>query len=300
MNTSHTTLASYAVFLAASLWGLYWVPLRFLGANGISGTWAVVFVNLPAALVLLPTFVIAWRQQQAYIGYSFLIGLFAGLGLALYTVGLLYSSVIRVTMLFYLTPVWGTLIGIFWLAERVSLMRWLAIFIGFSGLFILLSAESHTPANLGDFYALLSGISWAIAATLIMRHPKAHLGSMVMLQFFATSLFALLLGALAGEMAFPNVPFIPSVWAVGIGVSVLMLLPAVYVIFWAQKRLFPGRAGLLMMSEVAVAVFSASLFIPDERLQTLEWVAVLLIIAASLIEIAGDLLSKNKKSHYAN
>ena len=44
--------ASAAVFLSASLWGLYWIPLRHLEDQGVGGGWAVALLNLPAAIVL--------------------------------------------------------------------------------------------------------------------------------------------------------------------------------------------------------------------------------------------------------
>ena len=45
--------ASLVVFLSASIWGLYWVPLRYLSSQGIDGGWAVAMLNLPAGLALI-------------------------------------------------------------------------------------------------------------------------------------------------------------------------------------------------------------------------------------------------------
>jgi len=57
------------------------------------------------------------------------------------------------------------------------------------------------------------------------------------------------------------------------------------VLFWVQKFLFPGRVGLLMMSEVLTAVLTASLFLPEERLSAIEWAGAVLIIGACLFEV---------------
>jgi len=54
--------------------------------------------------------------------------------LALFTIGLVLSSVVRVTLLFYLAPIWSTLIGSYWLKEEVTRGRWIAIAIGLLGL----------------------------------------------------------------------------------------------------------------------------------------------------------------------
>ena len=68
-------------------------------------------------------------------------------------------------------------------------------------------------------------------------------------------------------------------------IAFFFLVPAVGSIFWAQQFLAAGRAGLLMMSEVVVAMISASVFLPDERLSLLQWGGALLIVGASIVEI---------------
>ncbi len=277
--------ASLVVFLSASIWGLYWVPLRYLNSQGIEGGWAVALLNLPAALVLAGVFIAQWQQQRHYLKHAVIIGFFTGLGLALYTCGILYSSVVRVTLLFYVTPVWATLIGIVWLGERAGWQRWAAIGIGLLGLLLLVSAgEGAMPLNIGDAFALLSGMAWAIGAAMIKRYDDVPLAGMNMFQFLFTALLAVLLGSAAVSMPFASEMLLRAIPAAAL-VSVLIILPSVWVIFWAQKFLFPGRAGLLMMSEVLVAVVSASIFLPQEQLSWLEWGGAALIISACLIEV---------------
>ena len=68
-------------------------------------------------------------------------------------------------------------------------------------------------------------------------------------------------------------------------ISILAFLLAVCLLFWAQKFLFPGRVGLLMMSEVLTAVITASVFRPEERMSAIEWSGAALIIGACLVEV---------------
>ena len=143
-------ITSVLVFFIASFWGVYWIPLRYLEAQGISGGWAIALLNAPAALLLLPLVLWQWKQHRAQFWQSVLIGLLTGLGMALYTSGLIYSSVVRATLLFYLTPAWATLIGIFWLGEKATWQRWAAIAVGLAGLGLLVSGGSSVPLNIGD------------------------------------------------------------------------------------------------------------------------------------------------------
>lgn len=284
-NPPTAGFASAAVFLSAAFWGLYWIPLRYLQAQGIDGSWAVALLNFPAALLLVIIVCWQWQQHQKYISQAIFIGVFTGLGLALYASGLVYSSVVRATLLFYLTPVWATLIGIFWLAERAGWQRWAAIGGGLAGLLLLVSGGGSVPLNIGDLFALLSGIFWALGAAMIKRFDSVPLPGMTMFQFAVTALGAIIIGHLTNIVELPDNELIVRALPIASVISILVILPAVVVLFWAQKFLFPGRVGLLMMSEVLTAVITASIFLPEERMSAVEWFGALLILGACLVEV---------------
>ncbi len=261
------------------------MPLRYLGGEGIDGGWAVAMLNLPAAVVLFFVVVWQWQQHKGYVGKALIIGFFTGLGIALYTAGLVHSSVVRATLLFYTAPVWATLIGIFWLGEKANWQRWAAIAVGLIGLGMMVSGGSDSvPLNIGDGFALLAGIVWAFGASMIKRFENVPLAGMNMFQFFFTASLAILLGAMVSDR-WPEPDFFMQTIPFSTLVSLLVVLPSVWLIFWSQKYLFPGRAVLLMMSEVLVAVVSASIFLPEEYMSLIEWMGAGLIIAACLIEV---------------
>ncbi|MEM6906098.1 MAG: DMT family transporter [Pseudomonadota bacterium] len=287
LKNPSNTVASAAVFISATVWGLYWVPLRIFEADGIEGGWSVTLLNAPPLLILIPLLLWSWGETKAFMGRGALIGVFAGLGLACYASGLVYSSVVRVTLLFYLMPVWGTLIGWIWLGERVGWQRWAAIGTGLLGMVLLLSggAEASVPLNIGDFLGFLSGVLWAVAAALIRQNPGLPLSASVGFQFFFTAAGAALIAVILGPAEPPALGDVIAALPLAAFASIGFILPTVWIIFWAQQFLFPGRAGLLMMSEVMVAVLSASLFLPEEAMTGREWIGAGLIIAACLIEV---------------
>ena len=280
-----TNIASIIVFISASFWGLYWIPLRYLEEHGIAGGWAIALLNLPAGLLLVPFTIWQWRQHREHIWHCVLIGVLTGLGIALYTSGLVYSSVVRATLLFYLTPAWATLIGIVWLGEKATWQRWAAIAISLAGLGLLVSGGGSVPLNMGDLFALLSGVFWAVGSAFIKRYNSVPLPGMTLLQFVFTALFAVLIGFLMGGINPPSLTIAISALPLSVLISVFILLPSVVVIFWVQKFLFPGRVGLLMMSEVLMAVLTASIFLPEEAMSLIAWFGAFLIIAACFIEV---------------
>ena len=285
LDSPSTGFASTAVFLSASLWGLYWVPLRYLESKGLDGLWAIAMLNFPSAVLLFLLVIWQWQQHRDHLHHAVLIGVFTGLGIGLYAAGLVYSSVVRATLLFYLTPVWGTLIGIFWLSEKAGWQRWVAIALGLLGLLLLVSGGGTVPLNIGDVFGFLSAVFWALGAAMIKRFETVTLASMTMFQFLFTSLTAILLSYFFGASQLPNFQLIQAYSPMIVSISILIILPSVAVVFWAQKFLFPGRVGLLMMSEVLVAVISASIFLPEERMALIEWAGAVLIISACLIEV---------------
>ena len=295
LNAPSSTFASSVVFLSSALWGLYWLPLRHLEKQGIDSGWAILLINAPAAIAA--AFYLLWhfKRYKAELLRAFLIGLFTGLGLALYASGLIHSSVVRATLLFYLTCVWSTLIGFIWLAERANWQRWAAIFSGLAGLALIASGGSNAATlNIGDLFALFSGISWAIGAAMIKRFNQTPVPSIVTFQIFFTCIFALLLASLVGKVALPAVSTIVDLSPIILTFSFIVVLPTSAAIFWAQKFLFPGRVGLLMMSEVLVAIVSASILLPEESMSIIEWAGATLIICACLIEVFSN--SKNHAS----
>ena len=66
--------------------------------------------------------------------------------------------------------------------------------------------------------------------------------------------------------------------------SIVILLPSLIVIFKLGGTLPPARVGILMMSEVVVAVITASLF-TDEYMGVIEWLGAALIMTAVVAEV---------------
>ena len=104
-----TRLASVMVFTSACLWGLAWWPIRYFVDQGIPGAWAVAAMNLLAGAALGIFVLYDRRNQFGHLGRSLPIGIVTGAAFTCYYAGLIHSSVIRATLFFYLTPIWGTL-----------------------------------------------------------------------------------------------------------------------------------------------------------------------------------------------
>jgi len=294
MNQYSEKTLSLSLFLAAALWGLYWWPLRQIEQLGVTDVWSVALFNACPLVLLVPYVIWNRKTQLAHLPHSLLVALCIGLALTCYASGLVLSNVVRTTMLFYLTSIWSTMIGVAWLSEKITASRIGAIILGLIGLVLLLSGngEGSQPLNFGDFLALLSGIFWAFGAACLNRWPQVPLAGSVMFQFIATTIFSTALGFVLFGASLPTLSAVTAAFPIALIASNLVLLPSILVLFAVSKLLFPGRVGILMMSEVIVAVLSATLLLPDETMSTIQWMGGASIVAACLFEVLGGMRVK--------
>ena len=278
--------ASLALVLGASVWGLYWLPLREMNRLGIAGTWGVVFFNFCPLLVLVPLLIWKGVDLRTRPGPALFIGVMTGVAMGIYSTAMVIAPVIRMTMEFYLTAVWSTIIGVVWLSERVDLRRVATVAAGLLGLFLLIAGASdaaHSAFGLGDVLALSSGVLWAFGAAGIKRWAGEELLAMSVYQF----VFAVLAGAILAQVLFPGTAPDPAQLLDGLPLafvgSAMLLLPSIMAIFWASRVLFPGRAAILMMSEALVATISATLLLPEETMTLMQWSGGAIVLLACLL-----------------
>ena len=108
------------IFLASSFWGVLWVPMRHIEAMGLSGLWVVVLFHFLPALAMLPLIVKTAPSSRRDWRQAAVAGALMGTGFALYALGLVVASVTKTVILFYMTPIWSTVIAYFVLRERAG------------------------------------------------------------------------------------------------------------------------------------------------------------------------------------
>ena len=69
-----------------------------------------------------------------------------------------------------------------------------------------------------------------------------------------------------------------------LGISLLLVIPSVAIVFWAPSKIGTGVFGILILSELVVGVVSAAL-LTDEAFGWREVVGATLILLAGLVEV---------------
>ena len=286
MTALRLTAPELAIVLSGALWGLYWIPVRYLEARGVGVVWFTLAVFV-AGLVLLVPVVARWPGARAAFTPRMLVtGFLTGGAFVLYSIAIALTEVVTAILLFYLSPVWATVLGRFVLAERLTGARLAALGLGLGGLWVVLGGESGAPLprNLGDWFALVSGIAWAAGTIRVHQDaavsPAAHVTSLFVGGTAATALIALLPPVDPGPPA-PLLAAGPVAIVLGVaGVSVASTIG----VLWGVRLVSPGRAGLLMMMEVVTGLASAAAF-AGEAFGVAQVVGSALIVAAAVVEV---------------
>ncbi len=284
--------ASAAVALCGALWGIYWLPLRYLEQEGLSGGWQTAAFFLAAAPPGIALAIMARTQIRAQLRNFLWLAVFNGLVFNLYSNAYAHTTVFNVLFLFYLSPIWSILIARFWYGERVSFIRLGCVIAGLGGLVIMLSGDGGLPLprNWGDWMALASGIFWAVL-TIRIRN-SGEIGATANLAAFLIGgvVFALLFALFAGHDQLPARETVAAVWPLVLAIALIGWLPSQFILFWGVRRISPVRTGILLMTELISGVATAAWLSGDP----LTWQQALggaLILAAGL----GDVLTGRER-----
>ena len=302
MNIKSDTGLSILLFITNAFWGIYWLPLRHIESAGISGIWSVVCVYTVPLLFLLPLFFVRRHTLRANAGTTLLIGAAIGGGLAFYAIAFLYTTILRTTLLFYMTPIWSTLLSMIVLKEKISPRRWIAIMVGLAGVALLVTSSNPFAdsggINRGDVLALLAGVSWGLGIVLIKKSKHIGATDIVLSQYLCATLISLIvLVTTVGSSDFhiPTLLQLKAAMPYIIGFYVLIILPGLYITTRISQIISPGRVGILMMSEVLVAGISAPL-VAGEVISLVEWGAGMLIVTATLIEVLSPQINPTQNN----
>ena len=261
------------IFLASSFWGVLWVPMRHIEAMGLSGLWVVVLFHFLPALAMLPLIVRTAPSLRRDWGRAAVAGALMGAGFALYALGLVVASVTKTVILFYMTPIWSTVIAYFVLRERAGWGRWLAIAAALVGCALVTGVNrDELRFDPADLLGLLSGLFWALGSVMIRRYDGLNFVHVSFLQYLSGGIMALLAALYLGDPLPQLSAFLQAIPPAFLA-SVVVFLPSVLLIFRIMQYVSPGLVGILMLSEALVAAVSAAFWL-GETLSSTQWIGV--------------------------
>jgi drug/metabolite transporter (DMT)-like permease len=283
-SRADTLTPSLAILVSTLFWGTLWIPLRRLDAAGLGGPWAPAAGFTVPLLVLLPVAVARWRPILAGGWPLAQAGFLMATCLALYAEALLRGYVARVVLLFYLTPVWSTVLARVVLGDRITGIRVVTVALGLLGMFVVFSMGSGLPIprTVAEWMGLLSGFLWAASLVSVRRlAPDASdFDKVFVLLLFAGVVFVLV-SLVPGGRAWvvPTAAIVrrSATWLLLFG---LIWMPIVLCLtMFGGSRLDPGRVAVLLMLEVVIALASAAA-LTSEPFGLREFIGAVFIVAA--------------------
>jgi drug/metabolite transporter (DMT)-like permease len=274
------------LLISSTGWGLTWLPLHYFESAGLGGPQLIFIAFASAVIFLLPVMVRQFSHWKKGLHLLLMIAVFGGIANLSFQSALYYGDVVRVMILFYLLPIWSVLGGRIFLGEEIDALRMVTLAAAISGGFLILGGLQllTRPPDMIDLIAILSGFAFAMNNLVFRAAQSIPVISKVTAMFIGVTIFIGLFLAFDGnavDMSSPEV----TVLAVLYGVGWLTLIT--FGTQWGVTHLDAGRASIIIVMELVVAVIS-SVIILNQPLSTTEMAGALLVIIAALLEGARE------------
>ena len=172
-------LAVACLLFSAGMWGLIWYPLRLLDQAGMTAVWSSLVMYLAAAVLAIPVLFRQYKSIPDHSGELMALALAAGVTNVAFVVALIEGEIMRVMLLFYLSPLWTVIIGRWWLGERLSPAAMLMFAIAMSGSLVMLWNPQigwPWPHGLADWLAIIGSIAFSINNVLARKLASVSMG----------------------------------------------------------------------------------------------------------------------------
>jgi drug/metabolite transporter (DMT)-like permease len=299
INSNKNALAIFGLLFGAFCWGIIWYPYRLMAEAGVSGVASSFYTYCIAALLagtyfskyLIGLFHTSWRTLLKPPQNMVWIGLVAGWTNLSYVLAVIDGEVMRVMLLFYLSPLWTLLLARFWLKEPITKIGFLSIVIALVGAYIMLAGpfsevESRLPVprNSAEWLALSAGIGFSLTNVITRKSSQLNL----LQKSFSVWLGVIVVAALSApflvnyyDQNFVTPSFFSlNNWLIMLVIA-LLLIAATMLVQFGVTQLTAIRASVLFLFELVVAAI-ASYYLAHEAMTLNEWLGGLLIIAAAL------------------
>jgi drug/metabolite transporter (DMT)-like permease len=276
------TLAISSLVYAATLWGLVWYPYRLLDDAGVGGVPSAFFSYATPLLLLGWWHGRALRDARGQWLWLSALGLAAGWTNLAYVLAVLEGEVVRVLLLFYLSPLWTVLFSRFLLHEKLNRAGWAVMALAAGGALAMLwqPGDWPLPANRAEWLGLSAGVMFA-ASNVVSRHLDGVTEGAKSVTVWAGATVLTLIGLVLQPSGLDFAADAgAATWLMLLGVG-LLIGSMTYAVQYGLARVPANQAIVIFLFELVVAAIAAY-FLSDERMGVQEWIGAAMIITASL------------------
>jgi drug/metabolite transporter (DMT)-like permease len=293
MNTSkpdNRLLPVLSLLFTATLWGVVWYPLRLLEGQGLAGLWSAL-ISYGAILCVFLWVLVRDRKSLAVNMVPLaLMGLSAGWCNVAFIMAVLDGHVVRVLLLFYLSPFWAVCLGWLMLGERLDGKSMLVFAVAVTGAVIMLWNEDvgiPWPRDHADWLAVSSGFAFALSNVFVRRTQNVS----VLLKSTASWSGVVVVAVIWIMLSHTGVPEVSSsVLLAAVALGLFGFLVMTLTVLYGVTHMPVHRSAVILLFELVVGAVSAQL-LTDEIVLYREWLGGFMIVTAAYMAAhihAGD------------
>jgi drug/metabolite transporter (DMT)-like permease len=273
-----------SILLGASLWGVIWYPLRLLEAGGFSGVWLTLTLYATALAASLP---FTWRALPEFTRRPWLLLLLmfaAGWTNIAFVEAVLHGNILRVLLLFYLSPLWAVIMGRIVLHETLSRNALVSLLLAMSGALVMLwdiRIGVPWPRDTADWFALSAGFAFALSNVLVRKMDDISVQMKSVGVWGGVVLVALLIIPLL-QLETPHLT--QGIFAGAVALGLFGILIMTVLVQYGVTHLPVHRSAVLALIELVAGALSQQL-LTDETVSLREWAGGALILAGAYLSI---------------
>lgn len=276
-------LPIFSLLFGAFVWGIIWYPYRLMANAGVSGIYSSFYVFILTIAIALPYFFITKKKVPIWSKDFWLLALVAGYTNISYVLAVIDGEVVRVMLLFYLSPVWTIFLAHFMLNEDTQKRHYIAVFISLIGAFIMFWEPGyliHLDSK-SDWLALSSGLGFAITNVMTRKHAHMTVNQKALAIWLGVIVVAMIC-IMFDKNAMPTLDFFRPVDAAIMMVIALSLFLSTLLVQFGVTQIKAVEASSFFLFEIVVAAIS-SYFLVGESIALKEWLGGILIIAGVIL-----------------
>lgn len=283
MSSKQNILPVLGVLSGALVWGLIWYPYRVLQDMGVSGPLSTMLSYLLALGVgiLAAPHALRGYLRAGWAAWGLLLT--AGWTNFGYVLAMLEGEVMRVLLLFYLSPLWTVLFSYWLLGERLNRYGYAVIGLSLGGAAVMLwqpDSGLPLPQNRAEWLGLSAGMAFALSNVISRRAEHLRVEWKSLSVWLGTALLTLpLLGGTAAVGQIQAISAYGWLLLVLIGVA---LCGITFSVQYGVSHMPANRAIVLFMTELVFAAASSYLLV-GEVMGPGEYAGALLLVSASLL-----------------
>ena len=276
-------LPIFSLLFGAFVWGIIWYPYRLMANAGVSGIYSSFYVFILTIAIALPYFFITKKKGTIWSKDFWLLALVAGYTNISYVLAVIDGEVVRVMLLFYLSPVWTIFLAHFMLNEDTQKRHYIAVFISLIGAFIMFWEPGyliHLDSK-SDWLALSSGLGFAITNVMTRKHEHMTVNQKALAIWLGVIVVAMIC-IMFDKNAMPTLDFFRPVDAAIMMAIALSLFLSTLLVQFGVTQIKAVEASSFFLFEIVVAAIS-SYFLVGESIAFNEWLGGIFIIAGVIL-----------------